>query len=233
MKIKELTVTDWLTFLSLPGRPCSLVVRAFATGCGRPGFDPRPWHTLNIQTGRFVLLSLALTTNEIATDWLARSQHNGLSDLFLLTCGRIELVAWHPKIVSHSSWPKQDTCRSKLTYHAYNCRQFTCMLHRIQFAIVLYSKADFKPDSLHPLPPLSLPLPPPSRLNVLLLKSYPGRSVHRGVDLIWEHLVLSGLSLLSLSLQAVNKKINKYKNIFPTTYMFVFNCHFIVIFNTR
>ncbi len=32
-------------------------------------------------------------------NWLAWSQYNGLSDSFLLTCGGIELVAWHPKTV--------------------------------------------------------------------------------------------------------------------------------------
>ncbi len=35
------------------------------SGCGRPGFDPRPRHTKDVKTGRFALLSLALGIIEL------------------------------------------------------------------------------------------------------------------------------------------------------------------------
>ncbi len=43
----------------------STVVRALRSGCGMPGFDPRPLHTKDVITGRFALLSLALGINEL------------------------------------------------------------------------------------------------------------------------------------------------------------------------
>ncbi len=51
--------------------------------------------TKDVKTERVALLSLALMS--YASDWPARSQYNGLSDSFLLTCGGIELLACHPK----------------------------------------------------------------------------------------------------------------------------------------
>ncbi len=35
------------------------------SGCGKPGFDPRPRHTKDVKTGRFALLSLALGIKEL------------------------------------------------------------------------------------------------------------------------------------------------------------------------
>ncbi len=52
---------------------------------GRLGFDPRLRHTKDVKNGRFALLSLAFGINELGII-------NGLSDLFLLTCGGIESV---------------------------------------------------------------------------------------------------------------------------------------------
>ena len=40
-------------------------------------------------------------------DWPARSQYNGLSDPFLLNCGRIESVAWLPKNCRRSFGPNK------------------------------------------------------------------------------------------------------------------------------
>ena len=57
---------------------------------------------------------------------------NGLSDSFLLTCGGIESVAWHPKIVAYTHTPAYTT-ESNLQYD-----------HE-------WFKADYKPES--PPPP--------------------------------------------------------------------------------
>ncbi len=70
---------------------------------------------------------------------------NGLSNSFLLICGRIESVAWHPKIVR----PKQD--RSTLNHQA-----STCIHHRIQLAVgdTCMTMIGWKPTiSLIPPPP--------------------------------------------------------------------------------
>ncbi len=98
-----------------PGRheclPSHSVFRAVSTreslGCGR--LEAQPRHTKDIKTGRFAHFSQV-------TDWTTRSQRNGLSDSFLLRCGRIESVAWHPNTVGHISFGPN---RPKLTYHTY------------------------------------------------------------------------------------------------------------------
>ncbi len=61
----------------------------------------------NIFTGRFALLSLVFALISWATHWPARNQYNGRSDSFLLTCGGIESVAWHPKTVDRSAQTRQ------------------------------------------------------------------------------------------------------------------------------
>ena len=73
--------------------PHSLVVNAAARGAG----GNKPFRRKI--SGRF-----ALGTYELG-NWLALlSQYNGLSCSFLLTCGRIELVDWHPETVGHRSF---------------------------------------------------------------------------------------------------------------------------------
>ncbi len=61
-------------------------------------------HTKDVKLGglRFSAWRLALL-NELGNDWTTRSQYNGLSDSFLLTCGGIDSVAWHPKTVGRRS----------------------------------------------------------------------------------------------------------------------------------
>ncbi len=55
-----------------------------------------------LKTGRFALFSLARgIIMRQATGWPAQSQSNGLTDSFLLTCGKIESVAWYPKTAGH------------------------------------------------------------------------------------------------------------------------------------
>ncbi len=94
--------------------PRSLVVSSIRSGCGRPGFDPRPRHTKDVKNGRFALLSLALGIHELGIDPTGQLgvSINGLSNSFLLTCGGIESVAWHmwnPKIVGRRSFGPNKT----------------------------------------------------------------------------------------------------------------------------
>ncbi len=55
-----LSLIDARTFTILFPLVCSV-----RSGCGRPGFDPRPRHTKDVKNGRFALHSLALGINEL------------------------------------------------------------------------------------------------------------------------------------------------------------------------
>ncbi len=78
------------------------------------------------------------------TDCPDRSQYNGLSDSFLLTCGGIESVACHPKavVLDRSAQTRQVQLNTPAP-------AYTCIHHRIQLVVgdnFKRLKADFRPD---------------------------------------------------------------------------------------
>ncbi len=83
------------------------------------------------------------------TGWLGVSI-NGLSDSFLLTCGGIQSVAWHPKIVGRRLFHSNRSILTQYTYsriHLHVTLNPTCS----RWYNLEKLTADFKPDS----PPLS------------------------------------------------------------------------------
>ncbi len=93
-----------------PLRRIHVVVRASARGAGGRGSIPDRVTPKTLKMGglRFSAWRLALMSYRHPTGWLGLSI-NGLSDSFLLTCGGIESVAWHPKIVGRRSFGPNKT----------------------------------------------------------------------------------------------------------------------------
>ncbi len=104
---------------------------------------------------------MALGINELGGCLLEVSE-NGLSNSFLLTCGGIKSVAWHPKTVGRILFDPNKTVPNYVTTPT---PAYTCMHHRIQLAVRDMTMSGCKPTlSLVP------PYPPPHPHHCRLVK---------------------------------------------------------------
>ncbi len=117
-----------ISLLLTGDHPCSLVVRTFTQSapCGQLGFNPRPRHTKDLKTWRFVLLRLLFGIDELGNTLAGLELYNGLSDSLVLICGGFDLVAWHPKTLRHRLFSPNKTGPNYLTTPT---PTYTCMHH--------------------------------------------------------------------------------------------------------